>query len=90
MEENKKNEYINFKHLKRFLTCQPYYVWNQTAVNLNEETDSEEFSFWQIDLDEVDDLSYAEVIKNGYSKVNEFFWNIHSKRSKTNQYKSFH
>ena len=73
MEENKKNEYINFKHLKRFLTCQPYYVWNQTAVNFNEETDSEEFSFWQIDLDEVDDLSYAEVIKNGYSKVNEFF-----------------
>ena len=73
MEENKKNEYINFKHLKRFLTCQPYYVWNPTAVNFNEETDSEEFSFWQIDLDEVDDLSYAEVIKNGYSKVNAFF-----------------
>ena len=73
MEKQQKQEYINFNHLKRLLTSQKYFVWNPTILNINEETDSEEFSFWQLDIDEIDNLSYAEVIKNGYGKVNQFF-----------------
>ena len=81
MEKQQKQEYINFNHLKRLLTSQKYFVWNPTILNINEETDSEEFSFWQLDIDEIDNLSYAEVIKNGYGKVNQFFINSIKKQA---------
>ena len=69
-----KKDYIRFSHLRRFLTSQPYYVWHDLKVASETETDNNEFDFWELDLDEDEILDYAEVIKNGFGQVKDFFY----------------
>lgn len=67
-------KYINYSFLKRLLTCQPYFVWNKTITNNLNENDDEEASIWEIDVDDAP-LEYAEVLKTGYEKIDNFFEN---------------
>lgn len=69
-------EYIKYNHLKRLLTCQPFFVWNNLPNNeINLEDIEDDKEFWEIDFSDDIPLKFAEVIKNGYAKVNLFFKN---------------
>ena len=65
--------YITFRHLKRLLTCQPYFVWHPRPTPLEVDNEAEEFSFWQIAFDDELPPSYAALVKSGYTKVAQFF-----------------
>ena len=74
----KKNNLITYRHLERLFTCQEYFVWNSNAsIKLNELEDEEENSLWEVfadlDLEELKDYKYVEIIKNGYDFVNQLF-----------------
>lgn len=80
------NKFISYRHLKKFLTCQPFFIWND-PINLDNklniesfEENDEEYSelYWQIDFDFEEetnkDKEYVEIIKNGYKLVFEKFY----------------
>lgn len=73
-------QYINHSLLKRFLTCQPYFVWNATIPTIDFEEMEEDFSIWEIDIEDVP-LEFADVIKNSYGKINDFFYKFIAKQA---------
>lgn len=86
----KTNAFITYKHLERLFTSQEYFVWNKDDINKiidsNEDIDEDVSAFWEIAKDfeeeEIDDYKYVEIIKNGFSLVNELFIDQIIKESK--------
>ena len=65
---------ITWKHLQKYLTCQPYFVWNDFKGKAIIDDDKEE-DFWSLkfDEDEVDEPNYVEVHKTGFNIVTNSF-----------------
>ena len=66
---------ITWKHLQKYLTCQPYFVWNEfKAKETNDKYDDPEL-FWSLDFDEnnEEEYSFVEVHKTGFDIVQNSF-----------------
>lgn len=76
-----KKKLITYRHLERLLTCQEYFVWNQTLDYKIKDIVEEENAkidgnyLWKIFADfeenEINDYQFVEVIKNGFKNVND-------------------
>ena len=69
-----KEDKITWKHLQKYLTCQPYFVWNDFQGKKIIEDDKED-NFWSLDFDENDEneVNYVEVHKTGFNIVQNSF-----------------
>ncbi len=66
---------ITWKHLQKYLTCQPYFVWNDfKPKEVGEKYDDSEI-FWSLDFDEnnEEEYSFVEVHKTGFDIVQNSF-----------------
>ncbi|MGL5204965.1 MAG: hypothetical protein ACRC63_01820, partial [Metamycoplasmataceae bacterium] len=68
---------ITWKHLERFLTCQPYFIWNDFKMNdlSNEEENEDPNAYWALEFDENndEDYNYVEVHKTGFNIIENHF-----------------
>ncbi|MGL5617935.1 MAG: DUF2779 domain-containing protein [Metamycoplasmataceae bacterium] len=67
---------ITWKHLEKYLTCQPYFVWNNFKCKelIEDEKSEDENNYWSLEFNEDDDESnYVEVHKNGFNIINNRF-----------------
>ncbi|MGL5732606.1 MAG: DUF2779 domain-containing protein [Metamycoplasmataceae bacterium] len=67
---------ITWKHLEKYLTCQPYFVWNDfKGQELIENDEEDENIYWSLEFneDEDEEANYVEVHKNGFNIVNNSF-----------------
>lgn len=81
------DKFITHKHLKKYLTSQPFFIWNdfvnlENEINFDSiEQDIEDINekYWQITFDFEEDENninkdYVEIIKNGYKLVFDKFY----------------
>ncbi|MGL5205391.1 MAG: DUF2779 domain-containing protein, partial [Metamycoplasmataceae bacterium] len=68
---------ITWKHLEKYLTCQPYFVWNdyEDKKIIEEEEIEDENIYWSLEFNENenDDANYVEVHKTGFDVINNSF-----------------
>lgn len=80
-----KKKLITYRHLERLLTCQEYFVWNQTLDYKIKDIVEEENAktdgnyLWKIFTDfeenEINDYQFVEVVKNAFKNVNDLLIN---------------
>ncbi|MGL5590985.1 MAG: DUF2779 domain-containing protein [Metamycoplasmataceae bacterium] len=65
---------ITWKHLEKYLTCPPYFVWNDFKSNeiITEEKYEDENEYWSLEFDD-EDVNYVEYNKTGFDVINDNF-----------------
>ncbi len=66
---------ITWKHLQKYLTSQPYFVWNDLDTKNSFDTEELE-NFWFLDFDREEDevKNYVEVHKTGFNIIQKNFF----------------
>lgn len=65
---------ITWKHLRKFLTCQKYFVWNDYKNNESIDEENPE-DFWSLEFEEEENnkYEYIEVHKTGFNIIQDQF-----------------